>query len=136
MNLLQNKKVQNELIEVVDLLQQIKESNTTNEQLKDALNEAMLKLELTKESNEEYIDNFNKKIKYNENLSYNFKNSSVEIDKNLLEIVKSAGNEGITKMELAGKLDMSLVRASAKASKFVNSRLIRLEGGVYYYNVK
>ncbi|MDT9719649.1 helix-turn-helix domain-containing protein [Paenibacillus sp. ClWae2A] len=136
MNLLQNKKVQNELIEVVDLLQQIKESNTTNEQLKDALNEAMLKLERTKESNENYIDHFNKKIKLNENLSYSVEDPSLAIASNLIEIVKSAGNEGITKSELARKLGRSVGRVSIMASRFVNTKLIRLEDNVYYYNVK
>ncbi|WP_338542784.1 winged helix-turn-helix domain-containing protein [Paenibacillus tundrae] len=135
MNLLQNKKVQNDLIEVVDLLQQIKENNTTNEQLKGVLNEVMLKLERTKESNEDIIDNFNEINKINKFLSYSVEKSSLEIDTNLIEVIKSAGNEGITRTELARKLGLSTARTFARASKFVNMKLIRIENNVYYYNV-
>ncbi|WP_338587814.1 hypothetical protein V6669_20175 [Paenibacillus sp. Y5S-9] len=134
MNLLQNKKVQHELIEVVDLLEQIKESNTANEQLKKTLSEAMLKLENAKQNNEQNFDSYNKFMTY-ENNDITFSGSrSAKISHRITEIVKSAGKKGIPKMQLAEKLGRSFSVVSIYAGKLIEMEIIRLEDGIYYYN--
>ncbi|WP_152683076.1 hypothetical protein [Paenibacillus sp. VT-400] len=111
MNLLQNKKVQHDIVEVVELLEQTKENNKANEQLKQDLNEALLKLESVQQNNEVNSEHFNYLMKipfYDESEQEKSKKKYLSIKKRIFDIVAISGAEGITKKEIANKLGVNL----------------------------
>ncbi|MCM3206407.1 hypothetical protein [Paenibacillus illinoisensis] len=134
MNLLQNKKVQHEILEVVDLLEQIKESNTANEQLKQTLSQAMFKLENAKQNNEHNFNQFSKYITTSRE-DNNYENHAT-IRTSIVEIIKNAGKEGISRKQVAYELGRSEGYISHLVRLLVEAKIIRLEDDIFYYNIK
>lgn len=124
MNLLQNKKVQNELIEVVDLLEQVKESNTANEQLKQSLNEAMLKLENAKQNNE-----ISSEIK-SQNMIKNYY-IDLRTEEEIVNIIKTRFN-GISLSELSIELNIRPAVTKGHISRLINKGRVKNEDGRYF----
>ncbi|MDT0123894.1 hypothetical protein Q9R46_14630 [Paenibacillus sp. RRE4] len=125
MNLLQNKKVQHELIEVVDLLEQVKESNTANDHLKQTLNEAMLKLENAKQNNEMSSNKIINSEKFIKNYYYDLATEEAIVD-----ILQKRIN-GISLSELSLELNIGLNVTKGHVSRLIDKGRVMKEDGKY-----
>ncbi|MDN4078179.1 MULTISPECIES: hypothetical protein [Paenibacillus] len=126
MNLLQNKKVQNELIEVVDLLEQVKESNTANEQLKHTLTEAMLKLENAKLNNKL---NSKEIMKSSGVKRYYHKENLISA---IFDVIIENGEKGVSLKMLSDEIGLGIVDIENTVNQLFDEGLLLRKNGKYY----
>ncbi|WP_339292714.1 hypothetical protein MKY48_08585 [Paenibacillus sp. FSL W8-0187] len=128
MNLLQNKKVHNEISEVVELLEKTKEHNKANNQIVEKLDEALYKLEIAKKSNELSHES----TAVGNNLVVMSRGDKHKVQHEIRQTVKGAGIEGISRKEILRKLGITSVLFAYAIAELMENNVITFRDNKYF----